>query len=83
MKRLKHPNVTRLFEVLDDDHNDKLYLILEYVEKVHTSSHSSLQFAYLLARFIACSLAHLIASDSICFDQLENFPKHHASARAR
>eukprot|EP00759_Apiculatamorpha_spiralis_P042449 PhF_6_TR40497/c1_g1_i1/m.60596 len=32
MKRLKHPNVVRLHEVIDDVESDKMYLILEYVK---------------------------------------------------
>eukprot|EP00762_Andalucia_godoyi_P003004 ANDGO_04088.mRNA.1 putative serine/threonine-protein kinase DDB_G0279405 len=32
-KKLHHPNVVQLFEVIDDPHRDKLYLITEYVEK--------------------------------------------------
>jgi len=33
MKKLLHPNVLRLFEVLDDPKVNKLYLILEYMSK--------------------------------------------------
>eukprot|EP00993_Chasmostoma_nieuportense_P000838 NODE_176_length_2814_cov_25.279122_g162_i0.p1 GENE.NODE_176_length_2814_cov_25.279122_g162_i0~~NODE_176_length_2814_cov_25.279122_g162_i0.p1 ORF type:complete len:841 (+),score=247.34 NODE_176_length_2814_cov_25.279122_g162_i0:201-2723(+) len=33
MKKLDHPNVTKLFEVIDDPEADKLYLVLEYVEQ--------------------------------------------------
>lgn len=32
MKKLNHPNVVTLFEVIDDDINDKIYLVLEYME---------------------------------------------------
>lgn len=31
MKRLKHPNVVRLFEVIDSVESDRLYMVLEYV----------------------------------------------------
>ena len=31
MKRLQHPNLVRLFEVIDSVENDKLYMVLEYV----------------------------------------------------
>ncbi len=31
MKKLNHPNVVNLIEVLDDPSNDKLYIIMEYV----------------------------------------------------
>lgn len=33
MKKLLHPNVLRLFEVLDDPKVNKMYLILEYMKK--------------------------------------------------
>ena len=31
MKRLRHPNVVRLFEVIDSVESDRLYMVLEYV----------------------------------------------------
>jgi [calcium/calmodulin-dependent protein kinase] kinase len=33
MKKLEHPYVIKLYEVLDDPQNDKLYLIMEYAEE--------------------------------------------------
>ncbi len=33
MKKLKHENVLRLFEVMDDPKVNKLYLVLEYMKK--------------------------------------------------
>jgi [calcium/calmodulin-dependent protein kinase] kinase len=32
MKKLSHPNVVRLYEVIDDQENDNLFLIMDYVE---------------------------------------------------
>lgn len=32
MKKLNHPNVVSLFEVLDDPQVDKLYIIMEYMK---------------------------------------------------
>lgn len=32
MMKLNHPNVVNLIEVLDDQSNDKLYIIMEYVQ---------------------------------------------------
>lgn len=31
LKKLEHPNVTRLIEILDDPNHHKLYLCMEYV----------------------------------------------------
>eukprot|EP00004_Rigifila_ramosa_P005385 TRINITY_DN1589_c0_g1_i1.p1 TRINITY_DN1589_c0_g1~~TRINITY_DN1589_c0_g1_i1.p1 ORF type:complete len:578 (-),score=101.71 TRINITY_DN1589_c0_g1_i1:58-1791(-) len=33
LKKLNHPNVVTLFEVIDDHDSDKLYLVFEFVEK--------------------------------------------------
>ena len=32
MKKLSHPNVVKLFEIIDDHKNDLLYLVIEYAE---------------------------------------------------
>uniref|UniRef100_A0A7S1PF91 Protein kinase domain-containing protein n=1 Tax=Percolomonas cosmopolitus TaxID=63605 RepID=A0A7S1PF91_9EUKA len=32
LKRLRHPNIVRLFEVIDDPQNDKLFLVMEAIE---------------------------------------------------
>ncbi|GMI05349.1 hypothetical protein TrLO_g4117 [Triparma laevis f. longispina] len=33
MKQLRHPNLVMLYEVIDDDSDDKLFMVLEYVKK--------------------------------------------------
>lgn len=33
MKKLSHPNITRLYEVIDDEEGDKLYMILDLAPK--------------------------------------------------
>ncbi|EGR31463.1 hypothetical protein IMG5_109220 [Ichthyophthirius multifiliis] len=32
MKKLQHPNVIKLYEVIENQHNDKLYMVLEYAK---------------------------------------------------
>lgn len=33
LKTLNHPNVIKLYEVIDDDPGDKLYLVMDYAER--------------------------------------------------
>ena len=33
MKKIKHPNLIRLNEVIDDEAADKMYMIIEFAEK--------------------------------------------------
>ena len=33
MKKMDHPNIVKIYEVIDDDEKKKLYLILDFVEK--------------------------------------------------
>ena len=33
LKEFTHPNIIRLHEVIDDDKEDKLYLIIDYAER--------------------------------------------------
>jgi serine/threonine protein kinase len=33
LKQLQHQNIIRLYEVIDDQNDDKLYLVLEYANK--------------------------------------------------
>ncbi len=39
MKRLHHPNLVQLFEVIDSVESDKLYMVLEYVSLGEILSH--------------------------------------------
>jgi len=38
MKKIEHPNLVRLHEVIDDPDNKKMYLILDYMDKGQISS---------------------------------------------
>ncbi|KAL7526046.1 hypothetical protein ACHAXR_001285, partial [Thalassiosira sp. AJA248-18] len=39
MKRLRHPNLVRLFEVIDSVESDRLHMVLEYVSLGEILSH--------------------------------------------
>ena len=40
MKKLDHPNVVKLVEVLDDPEDDNLYMAFEYLEGGEVSAHT-------------------------------------------
>jgi len=33
MKKMDHPNIVKLIEVIDDPNNDNLYIAMEYIKK--------------------------------------------------
>ena len=41
MKKLDHPNVVKLVEVLDDPEDDNLYMVFEYLEGGEVRNKSS------------------------------------------
>ena len=43
MKKLDHPNVVKLVEVLDDPEDDNLYMVFEYLEGGEVGPFSSRQ----------------------------------------
>ncbi|KAL1496743.1 hypothetical protein AB1Y20_014334 [Prymnesium parvum] len=65
LKKLRHPNVVRLHEVIDDPVKDKLYLILDYVPGGPLMGGARYQQSYeeerarCLFRDIVCGLAYL------------------------
>ncbi|GMH51482.1 hypothetical protein TrST_g303 [Triparma strigata] len=46
MKRLNHPNLVMLHEVIDDDNDDKLFMVLEYVIKGEIMSFDESTLSY-------------------------------------
>ncbi|KAK8796171.1 CAMK protein kinase [Blastocystis sp. subtype 4] len=46
MKRLSHPNLVKLIDVIDDEVADRLYMVLEYIEKgqVMICNQATMQF---------------------------------------
>ena len=51
MKRLQHPNLVRLFEVIDSVESDKLYMVLEYVSLGEILSHQEGTDTYRRMRY--------------------------------
>lgn len=51
MKRLRHPNLVRLFEVIDSVESDKLYMVLEYVSLGEILSHQEGTDTYRRLRY--------------------------------
>lgn len=51
MKRLQHPNLVRLFEVIDSVESDKLYMVLEYVSLGEILSHQEGTDTYKRMRY--------------------------------
>ena len=39
-KMLNHPNIVRLYEVIDDNAEDKVYLIMDYAEQGQIMQHN-------------------------------------------
>jgi [calcium/calmodulin-dependent protein kinase] kinase len=40
MKKMAHPNICKLYEIIDDPEDDKLYLVMEFVKKGSLNSKS-------------------------------------------
>jgi serine/threonine protein kinase len=67
MKKMHHPNVVTLFEVINDEQNDKLYLVLEYCEGgslAHGESTATMDAlperrVWEIARDVLCGLDYL------------------------
>lgn len=51
LRKLDHPNVVRLIEVLDDPDDDYLYLVFEFLERGRVMELPTGEFCFLLERF--------------------------------
>ena len=51
MKRLRHPNLVRLYEVIDSMESDRLYMVLEYISLGEILSHVSGTNKYTRCRY--------------------------------
>lgn len=73
MKKINHPNVVRLYEVIDDPRSNQVYLILEYVEGGVALPESTVKcrpletvyiynYQYFISLFLSFSLFIFISS---------------------
>ncbi|CDW85374.1 protein kinase domain containing protein [Stylonychia lemnae] len=71
MKKLDHPNVVQLIEVLDDPTHDKLYIIMEYLpngtlmKKLSKTKNSNLQLIWKYFRDLILGLNYLHESAGV------------------
>jgi len=40
MKKIDHPHLVKLYEVIDDPEDEKIYMVMEYMQKGSIMSHT-------------------------------------------
>lgn len=63
LSKISHPNLIRLFEVLNEEKNDKLYLVLELAQNGTLMKYDEKEKSFYLSKKIKCFLEILEPDD--------------------